>query len=65
MLNKSKHLIKIPLFEYFLLFIVKCPVQMSGSGVRLIFQTMFGSVQLKNLGLKSLTIYDIVEENLL
>ena len=28
---------------------------MSGSGVRLIFRTMFGSVELKNLGLKSLT----------
>ena len=28
---------------------------MSGSGVRLIFRTMFGSVQLINLGLKSLT----------
>ena len=34
---------------------VKCPVQMSGSGVRLIFRSMSGSVQLKNLGFKSLT----------
>ena len=28
---------------------------MSGSGVRLIFRSMSGSVQLKNLGFKSLT----------
>ena len=28
---------------------------MSGSGVRLFLRTMFGSVQLKNVGLKSLT----------
>ena len=35
--------------------IVKSPVQMSGAGVRLILRSMSGSVQLKNLGLKSLT----------
>ena len=36
--------------------IVKSPVQMSGAGVRLILRSMSGSVQLKNLGLKSLTM---------
>ena len=35
--------------------IVKSPVQMSGAGVRLILRSMSGSVQLKNLRLKSLT----------
>ena len=35
--------------------IVKSPVQKSGAGVRLIHRSMFGSVQLKNLWLKSLT----------
>ena len=35
--------------------IVKSPVQKSGAGVRLIRRSMSGSVQLKNLGLKSLT----------
>ena len=39
----------------FLLCMVKSPVQMSGAGVRLILRSMSGSVQLKNLGLKSLT----------
>ena len=34
---------------------VNCPVQMSGSGVRLIFRSMSGSVQLKKFGFKSLT----------
>ena len=37
------------------LFMVKSPVQMSGAGVRLILRSMSGSVQLKTLGLKSLT----------
>ena len=35
--------------------IVKSSVQMSGAGVRLILRSMSGSVQLKNLRLKSLT----------
>ena len=35
--------------------IVKSPVQKSGAGVRLIHRSMSGSVQLKNLWLKSLT----------
>ena len=35
--------------------IVKSPVQMSGAGVRLIHRSVSGSVQLKNLRLKSLT----------
>ena len=38
--------------------IVKSPVQISGAGVRLILRSMSGSVQLKNLGLKSLTNKD-------
>ena len=33
------------------------PVQMSGAGVRLILRSMSSSVQLKNLGLKSLTTF--------
>ena len=42
----------------FLLCMVKSPVQMSGAGVRLILRSMSGSVQLKNLRLKSLTMQD-------
>ena len=38
------------------LYTVKSPVQMSGAGVRLILRSMSGSVQLKKLRLKSLTI---------
>ena len=40
----------------FLLCMVKSPVQMSGAGVWLILRSMSGSVQLKNLGLKSLSV---------
>ena len=63
MLNKRKNLCKICLFETFFLsiVIVKSPVQKSGAGVQLIRWSMSGSVQLKNLGLKSLTIYWIVK----
>ena len=46
----------IILSQTFFLCIVKSPVQKSGAGVRLIRRSMSGSVQLKNLGLKSLTI---------
>ena len=46
----------IPIRKDFFHFIVKCPVQMSGAGVRLILRSTSGSVQLKNLGFKSLTI---------
>ena len=45
----------IILSQTFFLCIVKSPVQKSGAGVRLIRRSMSGSVQLKNLGLKSLT----------
>ena len=38
--------------------IVKSPVQMSSAGVRSILRSMSGSVQLKNLRLKSLTNAD-------
>ena len=44
----------LSLWDFFLC-ILKSPVQMSGSEVRLIFRSMSGSVQLKNLRFKSLT----------
>ena len=53
LLNKS------PLGEYFLC-IKKCPVQKSGSGIRYIFRSMSGSVQLKIYGSnRSLQILNI------
>ena len=64
MLNKSKNLCKICLFETFFLSIVKSPVQKSGAEVRLIRRSMSGSVQLKNLGLKSLTTLEASTEGL-
>ena len=46
----------------FWLFMVKSPVQMSGAGVRWILRSMYGSVQLKNLRLKSLTkmVFEVI-----
>ena len=58
-LHQCLNLMKVPFLlcrPFCLVFLVKSPVQMSAAGVRSILRSMSGSVQLKNFGLKSLTI---------